>query len=119
MFSDQAPVTSVVVEYRLPVSVFCAVTVTPGSEMLPLFTAPCSLPPATAPAATESVGFCVDGAGAEALGGEELCAAEAGACDHATTAATVIPNATAHVAACRICAPCHRRLVLSQTFVAP
>ena len=43
---DHAPVMSVVVEYFLPVRVFCAVTVTPGSGMFPLFTTPCSLPPA-------------------------------------------------------------------------
>jgi hypothetical protein len=36
---------SVVVEKRLPVSVFWAVTVTPGSGTAPLLTTPCSLPP--------------------------------------------------------------------------
>ena len=36
---------SVIVEKRLPVSVFCAVTVTPGRGVLPLLTTPCSLPP--------------------------------------------------------------------------
>jgi hypothetical protein len=36
----------VVVEYFFPVKVFWAVTVTPGSGMFPLFTTPCSLPPA-------------------------------------------------------------------------
>jgi hypothetical protein len=34
-----------VVENFFPVRVFCAVTVTPGNGMLPLLTAPCSLPP--------------------------------------------------------------------------
>jgi hypothetical protein len=38
---------SVVVENFFPVRVFWAVTVTPGSGMLPLLTAPCSLPPVT------------------------------------------------------------------------
>ena len=46
MFIDQEPRMSVVVEYRLPVSVFCAVTVTPGKGMAPLLTTPCNLPPA-------------------------------------------------------------------------
>ena len=50
---------SVVVEYFFPVSVFCAVMVTPGSGMLPLFTTPWSLPPAT-------VGLCVSAACGEA-----------------------------------------------------
>jgi hypothetical protein len=39
---------SVVVEKRLPVRVFWAVTVTPGRGMLPLFTVPWSTPPVTA-----------------------------------------------------------------------
>jgi len=38
---------SVVLEYLFPVRVFCAVTATPGRGMLPLFTTPWSLPPAT------------------------------------------------------------------------
>jgi hypothetical protein len=37
---------SVVVEYFFPVSVFWAVTVTPGRGTFPLLTTPCSLPPA-------------------------------------------------------------------------
>src|ERR1035438_8801741 len=45
MVRTQAPVMSVVVEKRLPVSVFCAVTVTPGRGMFPLLTMPCTLPP--------------------------------------------------------------------------
>src|SRR4051812_1174586 len=47
MFMDQAPLMSVVVVKRLPVSVFWAVTVTPGSGTLPLLITPCRLPPVT------------------------------------------------------------------------
>src|ERR1700676_3871044 len=60
---DQAPVTSVVVEKRLPVSVFCAVTVTPGKGTLPLFTTPCSFPPTTTEAAFAGSGDAVDDVG--------------------------------------------------------
>src|ERR1039458_4528895 len=125
MVSDQAPVMSVVVEYRLPVSVFCAVTVTPGSGMLPLFTWPCSLPPVTAcPDGTCPDGACgavpVAGALAAApagLAGTGVCGA---ACAHAAKPpATTIPIANAHRPARRLRAPRHLVLVLSQTAHAP
>src|ERR1035437_10380552 len=62
----QAPVMPVVVWKRLPVSVFWAVTVTPGRGMLPLLTTPCSFPPVTT--GTEEAGTCAAGAcGAGAL----------------------------------------------------
>jgi hypothetical protein len=55
----------------LLVSVFCAVTVTPGKGMFPLFTVPCSLPPAT-------LAVAVDGAGAFWSGAGGLAGADAG-----------------------------------------
>ena len=67
---DHAPVTSVVVEYFLPVSVFCAVTVTPGSGMLPLLTAPCKRPPAMAWTGGASTLGAEAGTGEDALDGD-------------------------------------------------
>ena len=69
MVSDQIPVMSVVVEYRLPVSVFRAVTVTPGSGMLPVFTTPCRRSPVNVSAGAAGLAG-VDGraAGADVSG---------------------------------------------------
>ena len=53
---DHPPPISVAVVKRLPVSVFCAVTATPGSGMLPLFTTPWSFPPLTVASGPEVAG---------------------------------------------------------------
>src|ERR1035437_9995318 len=104
----QAPVMPVVVWKRLPVSVFWAVTVTPGRGMLPLLTTPCSFPPVTT--GTEEAGTCVAGAcGAGALvAGGGATGGVAGDCASAERPPTTrTPAATAYrTNSRRICAPC-------------
>src|SRR5215469_9941732 len=97
MVIDQAPAMSVVVIKRLPVSVFCAVIVTPGRERLPLFTTPCSFPPAaSADGDAGAPGGCAVGAAGAAWGGGTGCAGEAGACAPAHAAAIHKPINTTH-----------------------
>src|ERR1019366_2742026 len=100
MVIDHAPVMSVVVEYRLPVRVFCAVTVTPGSGVLPLFTAPCSLPPVTVSAGFARLPEAVADDGGVGVGSGTA------VCPHAKMPATKTLAATVHrVAARRIDSP--------------
>ena len=98
----------------MPVSEFCAVTVTPGKGMLPLFTVPCNLPPATAELAAGAVAWGAaagsdagDGAGAPVEFGAAAgfgvaawlgAAAGTGACAQAATQlATMIPATPARI----------------------
>src|SRR5450631_1225330 len=109
MVMDHAPVMSDVVEYRLPEREFCAVTVTPGKGVVPLFTWPWSFPPAT----------CADSEVTEGAAGEVAGdgVGAVGDCARAMSPAiTRIPIATANcIAVRRIRAPMHLAPVVSQT----
>ncbi len=88
MVNAHAPLMSVTVAYLRPVSVFCAVTATPGSGTAPLFpapepvlfTVPCRRPPLTAGCAPTDC----DGAAAGTLAGS--CAAAPSPAAHTTIA---------------------------------
>ncbi len=94
----------------MPVRVFCAVTVTPGSGMLPLFTTPCNLPPAIASAGFDGLaGTIEDGEAGGVEGGTVVC-------PHAEMPVTMTLAATVHrVAARRMDSPRVFVLVLIQT----